>query len=433
MKKSLSFILALVMLLSTFATVNVLAAEAPATPTTKATNALNGISVTWDEVENASTYNIYRRTAGSNAWILVGSTNETSFVDKTVKHAVYYCYSVRAYNDAGDYSPYISGKTFVIRYILAPYTQTINAVSGVQIKWGSIGGATKYSVFRRDSGSFDWKYVGTTTSTSLIDTNVKSGSFYCYSVRAINGTGYSAYNANKTKIAQFFIAPNIAASSVNNGVKLKWTKTYGAARYNVYRRNAGSSQWNLITTTINTEFVDTNVALNNYYAYSIRAINDKGYSAYDSTKVKSIKFDKRIDNVENFAKFGGMHKSNFYDVYPHVEELGGWTGTYWAACERNVILGYNPTTNRCAAVMLLPKALYPNITPTKGICSRAQLSSYTGRTVYEDMVDAESELGDDVKKVYTIEYPNAYVAILCTNNSGFDVNNDIAVVTFKNQ
>ena len=431
MKKSLSFILALVMLLSTFATVNVLAAEVPATPTTKATNALNGISVTWDEVENASTYNIYRRTAGSNAWILVGSTNETSFVDKTVKHAVYYCYSVRAYNDAGDYSAYNSGKTFVIRYILAPYTKTVNAINGVKIYWGAIGGATKYSVYRRNSST--WILVGTTTSTSIVDTDVKSGSFYCYSVRAINGTGYSAYNGNKTTIAQFFLTPNVAASSVNNGVKVKWTKTYGAARYNLYRRNAGSSQWNLITTTGNTEFVDTNVTLNKYYAYSVRAINDKGYSAYDSTKVKSIKFDKRVDYVENFAKYGGVHKSNFYQVYPRIEELGGWIGSNWASCEGNVILGYNPTKNTCNAVMLLPKKVYPNITPSSGICTRAQLANYTGRNVYVEGVGEGSELGDDVKMVYSIEYPNAYVSILCTSKSGFDVNNDVVIITFKNQ
>ena len=70
-----------------------------------------------------------------------------------------------------------------------------------------------------------------------------------------------------------------------------------------------------------TAFVDTDVTLNKYYAYSVRAINDKGYSAYDANKVKSIKFDAKVDNVSNFAKYAGLHKNYFYKEFLQLDIL----------------------------------------------------------------------------------------------------------------
>ncbi len=432
MKRGLSLILALVLMFSAFASVNVLAATVPATPTTKAVSGLQGINVSWNEIADATKYNIYRRQAGSNEWILVGVTATTSFVDKSAKNAIYYCYSVRAYNADGNYSAYSSGKTSLVRYILAPYTLTEFAISGIQVKWGAIGGATKYSVFRRDAGSNVWNCIGTTTGTSILDQNVKAGSYYCYSVRAINGTGYSAYNANKTKVAQFVVAPYVNATCVNNGIKLTWSKVYGGAEYSVFRRNAGSTQWRYLTTTTGTSLVDMDVVRNQYYAYSVRAINKTGYSAYNAKKNVAIKFDTSVDNTTQFTKYAGLHKNYFYKDYPFVQELGGWTGTMWAECKGNVVLGYNPTNHTCTAVMVDIKTLYPNITPSSGICTAQYLSMYLNdRVVYERSVGEEEEFGDEIKKIYTVPHKDAEIVILCSSYYGFDVDNDIALVIFK--
>lgn len=434
MKKFISLILVLIMTLSIFASVNASAASAPATPTTKAISGLQGVNVSWNEITGSTKYNIYRRQAGSSEWILIGVTATTSFVDKSAKNAIYYCYSVRAYNANGSYSAYVSSKTSLVRYILAPYTLTEFAISGIQIKWGAIGGATKYSVFRRDAGSNVWNCIGTTTGTSILDQNVKAGSYYCYSVRAINGTGFSAYNANKTKVAQFVVAPYVNATCLNNGIQLTWSKVYGGVEYSVFRRNAGSTQWRYLTTTTGTSLVDMDVVRNQYYAYSVRAINKTGYSAYNAKKNISIKFDTSVDNTARFTKYAGLHKNHFYKEFPFVEELGGWIGSNWAACQGNVILGYNPTKNTCNAVMVDIKTLYPNIFPSSGICTNQQLSLYlNGRTIYERNVGEGDEFSDEIKKIYTVPHKDAEIVILCSSYHGFDVDKDIALVIFKNQ
>ena len=57
-------------------------------------------------------------------------------------------------------------------------------------------GGTKNNIYRRVCDLNIWIYVG----TSLLDKNVVDGKYYAYSIRAINGTGYNAYNSSKCVI-----------------------------------------------------------------------------------------------------------------------------------------------------------------------------------------------------------------------------------------
>ena len=68
--------------------------SAPANITTK--NSLNGVTISWDAVkgmDNSKCYRILRKTEDSN-WTRIGSTQHTSFVDKTVSSGIKYFYSV---------------------------------------------------------------------------------------------------------------------------------------------------------------------------------------------------------------------------------------------------------------------------------------------------------------------------------------------------
>jgi fibronectin type 3 domain-containing protein len=88
-------------------------------------------------------------------------------------------------------------KRVTIQRILTPKASAVNKSNGIQLSWNTVTSATKYNVYRRIGGTSNWVYVGTTTGNTLLDKGVVKGKSYAYSIRAINGIGYSAYDSSK--------------------------------------------------------------------------------------------------------------------------------------------------------------------------------------------------------------------------------------------
>ena len=266
----------------------------PDTPKVKVVNTINGMNVTWNSVPGAVKYALYKRLGTANSWTYVTTTTDTSYVDNNTPSAgSYYVYTVKAYNSDGVSSDYIKANCASVQRVVAPYTYATNTSSGINVTWGKVAGANKYVVLRRIGTESTWKTLYTTTGTSFLDKNVKAGIYYLYSVRAVNNTGYSAYDINKRvtiKCASYttISTPTAVATNLTNGVQVKWNSVTGATKYNVYRRVGGSSSWVLVGTTTGTSLVDKKIVNGKYYAYSVRAINNIGYSGYDASKIDII-------------------------------------------------------------------------------------------------------------------------------------------------
>ena len=257
-------------------------------PYTKAANAIGGINVTWGKVAGANKYVVLRRIGTESTWKTLCTTTGTSFLDKNVTPGIYYIYSIRAVNNTG-YSEYDVNKRITVQRVVAPYTKAANAVNGINVSWGKVAGATKYVVLRRIGTESTWKTLCTTTGTSFLDKNVTPGIYYIYSIRAVNGTGYSEYDINKRVTIQRILTPKASAVNKSNGIQLSWNTVTSATKYNVYRRIGGTSNWVYVGTTTGNTLLDKGVVKGKSYAYSIRAINGTGYSAYDSSKCAAIK------------------------------------------------------------------------------------------------------------------------------------------------
>ena len=225
MKKALSVILAVVMLMGIL-NVGVFAADIE-TLTVTASNAVNGgINVYWTAVEGAVKYNVYRRIGGSSSWILVGSTDgKRNLIDPGVEGGKFYVYSVRAYNNAGQYSDFVSANTNTRKYMAVPKLVSIsNATNGLYITWNAVPGVTKgYRVYRRGAGSTYWTYLGTVKTTSYTDSQVKgkSGEYFRYTVIA-DGDYHSKFDTTGLYLKRLANpALNSAVSSKSNVLACK--------------------------------------------------------------------------------------------------------------------------------------------------------------------------------------------------------------------
>ena len=243
MKKTLSFILAAIMVFSVF-TVAVSAADAePTNVVVKSVkNSKGGLLVEWAPLKDAVTYYIYRFDSENSDPAPIASTTATKYLDKynlefNEKDPVVYYYAIAAVSKDGVLIDYVfEGENYFCQYIcahenaetvtipasvytpgetyklcpdcghkseskvikqLAPATPKVsglkNTAKGISFKWSLVDGATSYLVYRK-AGSGSWAMIAKTTSSSYEDRTVKSGTSYQYTVRAINAEDNAVYS-----------------------------------------------------------------------------------------------------------------------------------------------------------------------------------------------------------------------------------------------
>ena len=312
MKKSISLILAVIML---FSVVSVgVSAVSVATPKATASNAVGGINVYWNAVEDAVKYNVYRRAGGSSSWVYAGTTQNTNLLDKGVTNGKYYAYSVRAYNAQGNYSAYNKNMTYNVKCVATPkLTTLVNTTSGLKLTWGAVSGAS-YRVYRRGVGSTTWTYLGATNGTAFTDSKATSGQYWRYTVRAVSSGYYSGFDTNGVYTMRLANPYSVKATQKVGYVSVSWAKMNGATGYRVYKRGAGATYWTYLGTSTTTSFIDSTVVNGQYYRYAVRATRGNIMSDFYSnnpaikytshTPVKDYKVFPKL--WENFRAFGYM-------------------------------------------------------------------------------------------------------------------------------
>lgn len=246
-----------------------------------ATNGTKGVNVSWDLVLGAESYVVYRKT-GTSSWKKIGTTTNNSYVDTKVLSGNKYTYTVRASLDS-----ILSGydKVGVSCYCLTtPALSAIGNKNGcVQVKWSEIAGADGYYVYRKTSSKGKWSKIGKTTDTSYTDKSVKSSNNYCYTVRAYKGSVLSGFVSNGIAIKYLSVPALAKISSSQKGVTVDFDGVSGAREYYIYRKTAGVS-WKKIATVSGgkTYYLDKSAVKGTKYAYTVRAVNGKYLSYYDT-------------------------------------------------------------------------------------------------------------------------------------------------------
>ncbi len=244
---------------------------------------VDGVKVSWSKVTGAENYVIYRRLE-NGTWVTLTTVNKktTNYTDKTAESGKTYLYTVRAMTDGwrGAYQNY------KIYFIAAPKITKFDSQigKGITIKWADVHGAENYVIYRK-TGSSGWKKIGTTTNLLFLDKNVKLGTTYIYTLKAVSKDGnLSTYYSDGFK-RQFTPGTPTGGNVLNsaNAIKISWNKVSGATGYVVYRKVNNSTSWTKIATVTATSYMDKSVKTNMKYTYTIRAYKGKVLSLYNTT------------------------------------------------------------------------------------------------------------------------------------------------------
>ena len=245
--------------------------------------------LSWDAVEGADFYRVYRSRYKDGDFGYLKSTRSTAFTDTTAETGVNYYYRVKAVvEETGEISLFSNTANRCCDLPRPVAAATVNAASGKpMLTWEAVDGARCYRIYRRTS-STDYTYLDSTTSTAFTDKTAEAGINYFYQVKAVhtNSHANSAHSATVNRACDL-PQPVVTVSLKNGAPKITWEKIDGTEKYRVYRADAKDGAFRLVKTTITaTGFTDTDVTAGKTYCYKVKALhaNSAANSAWSSVK-----------------------------------------------------------------------------------------------------------------------------------------------------
>lgn len=244
---------------------------------------VKGVKISWDKVNGATGYKIYRKVKGGS-WkaIKTASASATSYTDTGATSGKTIYYRVKAINGS-----YVSGyEGHNLSYLKTPEASVKNTTSGVKVSWDKVGGATSYYVYRKAGSAKSWSKIATTKNASYTDKNVKSGTTYKYCVRAVNSSLKSKYGSSSYETIKFLSAPKLGSiKSSKSGVTITWNKVTGASGYVIYRQTGSGKYKELATVSgkSTVKYVDKSAEKGTTYSYRVYATYGSYKSSYKSS------------------------------------------------------------------------------------------------------------------------------------------------------
>jgi fibronectin type 3 domain-containing protein len=257
--------------------------ELTATPLSAPTGvgaALNGSSVTltWNTVTGATSYNIFRSTTSGSGYVSINSTDtSTSCSDSnlTTGDTYYYVVAAQAANSLSSNSTPVSVIT-----IYPPGNLTATAGAGnVTLNWSAVSGASSYAVYRGIVSNGPYSLITSSdTATSFLNTGLTNGTVYYYVVAAI-ANGILSANSTQVSAMPLALPGNLTATAGNGNVTLAWSVAAGASNYTIQRSTTSGSGYTTLATGVTaTTFKDTSAANGTTYYYVVTANNSSGSS-----------------------------------------------------------------------------------------------------------------------------------------------------------
>ena len=257
-------------------------------------SAKNGVKVSWEPIEGAVQYKVYRSLTGEDgSWSRISTTTKTTVTNtKNFDRAQKYYYKVIALaeNEAGN-SEYSDVQVYLGKLPAPEVTVSNIASSGkIQIKWTKVDGAVKYELYRATSKNGTYKLLSTTKGTSFKNTSATAGTTYYYKVRALaeDPNANSDYSAIKSRTCDLPCPTLTAGVNTKGQPKVTWKAVEGAVSYKVYRSTTLDGSYSLTKTTTSTTYTNTTAVAYETYYYKVVAVASNTAANSAKSEAKAI-------------------------------------------------------------------------------------------------------------------------------------------------
>jgi len=255
----------------------------------------NQVTVSWDGVSGATSYNIYWSTTSG-----VTKTNGTKissvkspYVQTGLTAGTTYYYIVTAVNSNGEgpASTQVSATTLTTAPAVPAAPTGVAAVGGtnqVTVTWTAVSNATSYNIYwSTTTGVTIAKGTKIANATSpAVQTGLAAGTTYYYIVTAVNSAGESlpSVQVSATTLPAMPTVPaaptGVAATGGTNQVTISWAAVSNATSYNIYwsTTTGVTTATGTKITGVSSPYVQTGLTASTTYYYIVTAVNSAGES-----------------------------------------------------------------------------------------------------------------------------------------------------------
>ena len=346
-----------------------------------ATASSRGITISWEEVDGAAYYTIWRK-SGSSGWKRLDSTpmdGSTSYTDTlNLTSGTSYTYTVRA----------------AFTNLLSHYNSTgISATASTSTKTAVTQSAARLDFTYRVGPGLSYASGGTfSAGTTLMVVDDWSQSADGYTWRKVV-SGSSIYYMNEGYLLGTPVLGS--ASNASGGIKITWSSVTGATGYVVYRKTSASDDWSKLTTISSgstLSYTDkTATTSGTTYYYTVSASYGSAVGGYNEKGVSTMYLAtpalKSAANAVNGVLFSwtAVDGAEGYTVWRKVNS-GSWTkiatldsGNASSYTDTNVTSGTNyQYTVRAIADGLLSGYRSPGV--SVNYMATPSIKSYTNKT-----------------------------------------------------
>ena len=302
--------------------------------------------LSWEKVDGAAKYQIYRATSENGTYKYLGSTTRTAFTDNAAKYGKVYYYYVVVCDAAGA----VSAPSNIVQRtcrLAQPRISVGNRASDgkITVSWQHVEGAIGYEVYRMDSEERSYQPLTVVDLPGIIDLGVTPGKTYYYKVVALSKDSIADSAVSNVKSRTCDLPqPVVTASRVASSgkIKLTWKKINGAVKYEVYRATSKTGTYKLIKTTSGTSFTNTSATAGKTYYYKVKAIAQKSAANSANSALKTVTCDLPRPEI-SVTRSSGKPKVSWkkisgavsYQVYRATSANGSYslvkttTGSYY--------------------------------------------------------------------------------------------------------
>jgi len=199
------------------------------------------VSLTWNPVTSAVSYNVLRGTSqGGPYTLLTPAATGPSFTDRELTNGTPYFYVVQTMStNLGAYSEEVGATPSAL---LPPAPTNFIASPGstwADLSWNSSDGALSYAVYRGVNDGGPYSFEAQPNTPAYEDTNLTNGTTYYYVVAAVNAQGRGAFSAQASAPVSANEKPHAALISTatvgDHTAYICWGQPPGAVSYTVHR------------------------------------------------------------------------------------------------------------------------------------------------------------------------------------------------------
>ncbi|MCB2293547.1 M4 family metallopeptidase [Clostridium algoriphilum] len=165
-----------------------------------ASSSYNSINISWNGVNGASRYEVYKSTSSKGKYNLISTITARNYNNTGLTTNSTYYYKVRAYRMVGTVKVYSYLSSIVSSKPVPAATTNVKATrtssKSIKVTWKSTPGASGYEVFRATSSGGKYSMLSRMTSSYYTNSSLVRGRTYYYKVRSYRNVGKARVYGN---------------------------------------------------------------------------------------------------------------------------------------------------------------------------------------------------------------------------------------------